>query len=225
MPPKAILFDIGNVLLSFDYARTFPSLAAKTPRSFAEVHGHLSGMSGDLESGRLTSEDFIASAVEFLGGGVTPEEFHESFTGIFQPIAPVWELVERVRRRVPVYLFSNTSEIHEAHIFRHFPQFSVFTGGFYSWRLGAMKPEPGMYQAALTTLGLRGQEIAYVDDLPANIETGRGFGFHSLQYDRSRHHELEQFLDQCGLLAGPQNARQTQAPTANDGASANTGAE
>jgi HAD superfamily hydrolase (TIGR01509 family) len=104
-----------------------------------------------------------------------------------------------VRRRVPVYLFSNTSELHETYLFRRFPGFTQFTGGFYSWRLGAMKPGPGMYQAALTTLGLRGEEIAYIDDLPANIATGRSFGFHSLQYDRSRHHELEHFMEECGL--------------------------
>jgi len=199
MSLKAVLFDIGNVLLTFDYRRTFPALAAKTPRTFAEVYRHLSGMSGALETGRLSSADFIAGALDFIGGGVTREEFVESFTGIFQTIEPAWEMVERVRRRVPVYLFSNTSELHEDCIFRQFPQFAVFAGGFYSWRVGSMKPDSGMYEAALQTLGLRGEEIGYVDDLAANIGTGRRFGFHGLQFDHRRPEELGQFLERCGL--------------------------
>ena len=179
MIPQACLFDIGNVLVTFDYARTFPMLAARTPRTFAEVLDHLSAMSGVLETGRLSSEEFIARALDFLGSGVTRAEFLASFEGIFELIEPVWELMKTIRRRVPVYLFSNTSELHEACLFRLFPQFAGFDGfdgGFYSWRLGTMKPEPGMYEAALSTLGLRPEEIAYVDDLPANIATGRRLG-------------------------------------------------
>lgn len=203
MIPQACLFDIGNVLVSFDYARTFPALAARTPRAFAEVHAHLSAMSGALETGRLSSEEFIASALDFLGGEVTRAQFLASFEGIFALIKPVWELVASVRRRVPVYLFSNTSELHEACLFRQFPQFAGFDGGFFSWRLGTMKPEPGMYEAALSTLGLRPEEIAYVDDLPANIATGRRLGFQCHQYDRDCHAALTTFLQDCGLETTP----------------------
>ena len=203
MIPQACLFDIGNVLVTFDYARTFPMLAARTPRTFAEVLDHLSAMSGALETGRLSSEEFIARALDFLGGGVTRAEFLASFEGIFELIEPVWELVKTIRRRVPVYLFSNTSELHEACLFRQFPQFAGFDGGFYSWRLGTMKPEPGMYETALSTLGLRPEEIAYVDDLPANIATGRRLGFQCHQYDRTRHAALPAFLQDCGLATTP----------------------
>lgn len=199
MKVQACLFDIGNVLVTFDYARTFPALAAQTSQTFAEIHAHLSGMTEALETGRLASEKFIARAMEFIGERVTRAAFLECFTGIFEPIPAAWAAVDRVRASVPVYLFSNTSELHETSLRRDFPDFSKFTGDFNSWRLGAMKPAPGMYQAALATLGLRGEEIAYVDDLAANIAAGRSFGFRSHQYDRTRHDELLTFLDECGL--------------------------
>jgi FMN phosphatase YigB (HAD superfamily) len=200
MTPKAVLFDIGNVLVTWDFGRTFQNIIARSPRSLEEIRNWLIAQSeAGLESGAVSTKDFVRGAVDFIGGGLSRGEFVAAFTEIFDLIEPTWELVERVRRRVPVYLFSNTSELHETYLFRRFPGFHQFNGGFYSWRLGAMKPSPGMYEAALTTLGLRGEEIAYVDDLPANIATGRSFGFRALQYDRSRHHELEHFLEACGL--------------------------
>lgn len=200
MPPKAVLFDIGNVLVSFNFALTFPVLEHRTPRTFPQIRAHLSGMTAELETGRLTTEDFITRALDFIGGDVTRAEFIHAFTGIFALIEPVWEIVASVRLRAPVYLFSNTSELHETYLRREFPGFAQFDGGFFSWRLGTMKPEPGMYEAALERLGLRGGEIAYVDDLPDNIAAGRRQGFHSHQYDRTQHDALTGFLRSLELL-------------------------
>ena len=88
--------------------------------------------------------------------------------------------------------------MHERFLLRQFPGFAGFRGGFYSGRLGTMKPDPGMYEHALAVLGLPAHEIAYIDDLPANIETGRRLGFHCHHYDRIRHADLERFLSDCG---------------------------
>jgi putative hydrolase of the HAD superfamily len=125
----------------------------------------------------------------------------EAFTRIFDPIQPVWDIVDKVREQVPVHLFSNTSELHELHLFQEFPAFSRFHGGFYSWRLGSMKPSPEFYHTALATLGLPAEEVAYIDDLTPNIETGKRLGFRCHQYDKARHPALLQFLEECGLLA------------------------
>ena len=196
---RACLFDIGNVLVTFDYTRTFPRFSVRTERTFEEIHAHLGAVVTELESGRMSSADFIARGVDFIGGGVSDAEFEDAFTGIFEPIQPVWDALETVTAKVPAWLFSNTSELHERFLFRQFPGFSAFRGGCYSWRLGTMKPDPGMYEHALASLGVPAEEIAYIDDLPANIETGRRFGFRCHQYDRTRHAELLQFLKEHGL--------------------------
>ena len=207
-PIQACLFDIGNVLVTFDAARTFAALAPRTPRTFAEIQRHLHEASPDLENGQLSTEAFIARALDFFDGSVTREAFIAAFTGIFEPILPSWQLVETISAAVPVYLFSNTSELHETSLFRDFPVFSRCQGGFYSWRLGAMKPGPEMYAHALATLKVPAASIAYIDDLPANIETGRRFGFQSHQYDRHRHDDLLAFISECGLPL-PHPARST----------------
>ena len=196
---KACLFDIGNVLVTFDFRRSFNRFGSRSPKSLEEIGRHLAAAGDGLETGRLSSDEFVASAVEFIGGDITAEDFRAAFTGFFEIIPPVWKLVEAIRHAVPLYLFSNTSELHEACLFKNFPEFNHFHGGIYSWRVGSMKPHDGMYQHAITTLGVQGNEIAYIDDLPANIETGKRCDFRCHQYDRTRHDELVRFLDECGL--------------------------
>ncbi len=197
---KACLFDIGNVLVDFDFRRTFDGLLHRTPRSMEEIRQRISGMIPELETGRMGSDAFASDLMEFIGGDLTHPEFLTAYNAIFQAIPQMWEVMEKVRARVPVYLFSNTSELHETHLLQTFPDFARFHGGFYSWRLGYMKPDPGMYEAALTTLNLPAHEIAYIDDLLPNIETGRRLGFHCHQYDMARHDELVKFLTNLGLL-------------------------
>lgn len=203
MPIQACLFDIGNVLVTFDYTRTFPALAALTPHSYGEIYGHLASQSTELETGRLTSDEFIRGALDFIGGSITRPAFVTAFTEIFAPIEPVWQMLETVRHRVPLHLFSNTSELHETYLLRHYPDFSWFTGGFFSWRLGAMKPDRAIYEAALSALALPAEQIAYVDDLPANIETGRAMGLHCHLFDRTRPEDLTAFLTGHHLLKAP----------------------
>src|SRR5687767_14832912 len=123
---KACLFDIGNVLVSFDFRRTFNQFAARTPRSLDEIGRHLAAASSDLETGRLAPDAFVARAVEFIGGDISTEEFVTAFTRIFEPITAVLEIVDAVREIVPVYLFSNTSELHENHLLKEFPAFANF---------------------------------------------------------------------------------------------------
>ncbi len=196
---QACLFDIGNVLVSFDYSRAFHRIAGQTQRTLEDLKSHLSEAGTALETGSIDSGTFISEALAFLGEGVSRESFLSAFTEIFALNRPMWEVVDAVRAVMPVHLFSNTSEIHETWLFQKWPEFSRFNGGFFSWRLGSMKPGAGMYERAIQTLGVPPESIAYIDDLPANIETGRRFGFRSHLYDLRRHEALLDFLDACGV--------------------------
>lgn len=196
---QACLFDIGNVLVSFDYARAFQRLAARTRRTAGEWQAHLQEAGGELETGRLSSGDFVSRAVAFSGSEVSGEDFLQAFSDIFERNEPVWGVMEALRKVIPVHLFSNTSEIHEKWLFGMWPDFHRFHGGFFSWRLGTMKPDDGMYEQAAHGLGVPASSIAYIDDLPANIRTGQRFGFRSHQYDLRDHGALLRFLESGGL--------------------------
>ncbi len=186
-PAQAVLFDIGNVLLNFDFNRAAAAMAARSPLPAVRIRAELDAWQHRHESGHITSEEFSAGAREGIGFAGTEEEFRGMFCDIFTPNEPMWEFARSLFGRVPVYLFSNISFWHETWIFREYPEFNQFDGGFYSWRIGAMKPEPAFYRAALDTLPFAPEHVAYLDDMPLNVQGGREAGFRSCQYHHGQH--------------------------------------
>lgn len=51
-----------------------------------------------------------------------------------------------------------------------------FDGHFFSFEVGYLKVDPGYWQNILPQLGVKAEEIAFVDDNPANIEAAEKFG-------------------------------------------------
>jgi putative hydrolase of the HAD superfamily len=198
---KAFLFDIGNVLVRFDYGRVFRAVEKYAGAGrVAEVEREIRAMGQEMECGVVSADEFVARSVELIGGGMGAAEFRAAFNDIFWVNEPMLAVVDRLVGRVPLYLFSNTSELHERYLFERYEVFGRFQGGFYSWSAGCMKPDEAFYRKALDELGLEPGEIAYIDDLPDNIATGRRLGLVSHAYDPERHETLEAFL--AGLEAG-----------------------
>lgn len=52
--------------------------------------------------------------------------------------------------------------------------------------VGAMKPEPAIYRAALAALGVPAEESLYVDDYDVEADGARALGFTAFHIDRSR---------------------------------------
>ena len=94
----------------------------------------------------------------------------------------------------PLYLFSNTSELHERRLLRDYRFFRHFRGGIFSWRAGAMKPDDAIYEQAIALTGCRPERIGYIDDLPANVATGQRRGLITHHYDAAAHGEFEFWL-------------------------------
>jgi putative hydrolase of the HAD superfamily len=198
---KAFLFDIGNVLVRFDYGRVFRVVEQVIgAERVAEVEREIRALGQEMECGVVSADEFVARSVALIGPGMGEMEFRAVFNDIFWVNEPMLTVVERLRGRVPLYLFSNTSELHERYLFERYEVFGRFQGGFYSWSAGCMKPDEAFYRKALDVLGLEPGEIAYIDDLPDNIATGRRLGLVSHAYDPERHEDLEEFL--AGLELG-----------------------
>lgn len=187
LPAQAVLFDIGNVLLKFDFNRAAAAMAERSRLPAARIRAELDTWQPRHETGAVTPEQFSKGVREAVGFEGTGEEFRALFCDIFTPNEPMWEFARSLFGRVPVYLFSNISFWHETWIFQQYPEFAGFDGGFYSWRIGAMKPDAAFYRVALETLPFAPGQIAYMDDMPLNAAGGQTAGFRCWQYDADQH--------------------------------------
>ena len=191
------LFDIGKVLLDFDFESSLRNLLPPGT-SDDEVNDRLTRLlerKDDFEGGHIPPEEYIPWALGILGEEMDHQAFIHAWQNIFTPNEAMWRVVEKLHTDGHrLILFSNTNAIHCPWIFETYDIFRRFEGGVLSFEVGAIKPEEKIYRHAIDTHGLTPSETLYVDDLPANIETGNRFGFRTHQYELTRHAEFEKWL-------------------------------
>lgn len=189
------LFDIGRVLLDFDFEASLRRLLPEGD----DIDRRLAPLlerKDEFEAGRIPLDDYLDLARDTLGPAVSRDAFIAAWREIFTPNLPMWDCVRRLHGEGHrLVLFSNINPIHWPWIAETYEIFELFPEGILSFEIGAVKPHDPMYRHAVEQLGLRPAETLYLDDLPDNIATGRRFGFHCHQYDLRRHRDFEAWLD------------------------------
>jgi glucose-1-phosphatase len=170
-----IVFDLGKVLVDFDYSIAARRIAARSTQPPENLDAFLSSSPAliQFETGLIARQQFfnqVRNATGFLGDLA---EFGALFADIFSPIEPMIDLHADLRRRgFKTYVFSNTNDLAIEHIRRNFPFFECFDGYILSYEVKAMKPDAPIYQALEQLTGKRGGEIIYIDDRAENITGG-----------------------------------------------------
>jgi len=184
--PKIVVFDLGKVLVDFDYTIAGRRIAARSALSLAEISEFISSsrITVQYELGQITRRQFFEEMRRVIGFGGTFEEFGEYFADIFTEIPAMTALHRELRRRaVPTYIFSNTNDLAVEHIRRNFPFFKDFDGYIYSYEVGAMKPDARIYAALEKTAGRSGAEIVYLDDRAENVTGGAACGWQAILHE------------------------------------------
>jgi HAD superfamily hydrolase (TIGR01509 family) len=201
MVPKAVVFDLGKVLLDFDYGIVVQRIQQRCRLSVSELQALInqSPLLLRYESNGLSTAQFFAEVQGASGFCGDLQEFRGLFADIFTAIDPMVQLHAALRQTgVPTYVFSNTNEIAIEHIRSRFPFFKNFDGYILSYEHNAMKPAPELYKVVEQTTRLRGPDLLYIDDRAENIETAQQRGWRTIL-----HHSPEQTRQQVlrtGLL-------------------------
>lgn len=185
---EAFLFDIGNVILPFDFEISARRLAERSSASAAEIFERVAPLMVPLETGSVSPEEFIATASARIGYTGDAESFRAALADIFDPNLPMIAFIEELKAEgVPLYILSNTNAIHASFFEAAYPVFGLFDGIVYSHLAGLMKPDPAIFDHAIRTLSLDPARTIYVDDLAANCEAGTAAGFRSVVYSQRNH--------------------------------------
>ena len=202
--PSVVVFDLGKVLLDFDYGIAAAKIARRgklTPEQ-ARHALDLSPSIYRLEAGLMTSGQFAAEVCSKCGFSGTLDEFYDAFADIFSEITPMTALNAALRANdIPTCVFSNTNGIAVGHIRRRFPFFAHFDHYILSYEQGSMKPDARIYAAVERATGRTGEAIVYLDDRAENIQVGLDRGWRALLHQTPE--KTIPALCQMGLPAGP----------------------
>src|ERR1017187_7530422 len=184
--PKIVVFDLGKVLVDFDYGIAVRAIASHSKITDERVKDFLlhSPLLVRYETGLLSNQEFFEEIRKATGFCGSIEEFGEFFSGIFMPIWPMIELHAALRKKgFPTYIFSNTNDLAIRNIRRNFPFFGNFEGYIFSYQHNAMKPDARLYEMLERETKCRGGEILYLDDRPENIAAGAARGWQTIFHE------------------------------------------
>jgi HAD superfamily hydrolase (TIGR01509 family) len=180
------IFDLGKVLVDFDYSIAARKVAARSAKAPEDLHAFLgsSPLLVDYESGRLTRQGFYEAIRDAIGFRGDLAEFGSYFADIFAEMPEMISLQADLRRRgFKTYVFSNTNDLAIEHVRHNFPFFTNFDGYIYSYEVGAMKPLPKIYEAMEAMCGRRGADLIYIDDRAENIAAGAARGWRAILHE------------------------------------------
>jgi glucose-1-phosphatase len=182
---KTIIFDLGGVLVPFDFNRAYAKMELLCPYPAAEIRARL--RSTDLvqryETGQISTQAFIEQLTALLELRVTPGEFRELWSSIFMHSTLVPEsLLAGLRRNHRMLLLSNTNELHFSVVQANYSVVGYFDAFVLSHEVGAAKPSARIYEAALAKAGCSPGECFFTDDLLPFVEGAQRAGIDAVQF-------------------------------------------
>lgn len=190
-----IIFDLGKVLIDFDWMRAMTKLDGKTALSVPEIAERLKNTDvvRRYETGSLGSEEFVVLMQELLDLHASSQEFVDAWSDIFTTeLIPELDIIDRLKKHHRLVLLSNTDPLHAAFLKRNFPVLEKFDARVLSFEVGAMKPDAKIYQAASHAAHAPAERVLYIDDIAAYAEAGASLGWTTITF-KGKEHLLEEF--------------------------------
>lgn len=178
---KAVIFDLGNVLVDFDHniaAKKISLLCGRSPREIFDFFFD-SELTGLFEEGKILPEEFFFRVKAELNLKLGYNEFLPIWNEIFflsDKNRTVYDLIKNLRSGYKIALLSNINILHFDYLKNNFPVFDVFHNLLLSFELKLKKPDPLIYKKALDILDVLAEEAFYTDDRQELVEQSRRLG-------------------------------------------------
>jgi putative hydrolase of the HAD superfamily len=204
MSVKAVLSDLGRVILHFDNHVFYRKLAGFAALSYEEIarlafdHGELVRL---FDGGRMTPREFYERVTARTGAKIGPDAFFAIYEDIFSPVPGTLDLLRGLKgggRRL--VLLSNTDPVRFGFIRRRFPEILIFDEYVLSYEVGAVKPDRAIYEEAIRRAGCRPAEAVFIDDLAENVEAAAALGIKGIVF-KAGETDLAAELRRFGILA------------------------
>ncbi|MFA6271649.1 MAG: HAD-IA family hydrolase [Patescibacteria group bacterium] len=197
---KAIIFDFGNVIASFDNGLFLQRISKYTSKSISELNKLIykkSKLPSQYEQGEIDSNEFYEKVVKLCSLKISQKQFRDAYTQIFTPIPGTIKLINKLKPNYKLGLLSSTSEWDFEFGFKPIIDVSVFDSVTLTYQLGIKKPDPKLFHDTLTKLHVLPNEAVYIDDLTKTIKMANNLGIHGILF--TGHDALVDSLNRLGV--------------------------
>lgn len=182
---RAIIFDLGGVIVPLDFPKGYEALAELCPFPAAEIPQRISatGMVPLFETGKLDAAEFITGLKDALQIVSSDQEMRALWNCIFGTGTLIPEtLLESLKQNHRLLLLSNTNSLHFPMIRENYPLLRHFDHYVLSYEVGALKPSPVIYEEAIRHAGCEPSECFFTDDIAPYVVAAKRAGIDAVQF-------------------------------------------
>lgn len=189
---KAILFDLGGVLLNLNLQKCFDAFEKL---GFQNFNQHFDSYSGspfieDFEEGKISTEDFIHTIQKYCAKGTTTHQILDAWNAMLGEVPhEKFEQLMQWKKNYNLLLYSNTNALHVAFLHQYYDNTfgknvfqQCFSKIYYSQEIGIRKPKKEGYQLIMQEQHLVAHEIFYIEDGKQHVATAKELGINTLHW-------------------------------------------
>jgi len=182
---KAILFDLGKVLLDFNFETGVQALHAACSISRDRLEEVLwdENWICRYERGEISTTEFHTYLRDTADLDLDLPGFCQTWSSVFLPGLLVSEdLLLALKRKYPLILVSNTNEVHIDFVRSNYRLLDYFDHQVLSYEVGSLKPDRKIFEYAIAVSGHEPEALFFTDDREENILAARQLGMHAHQF-------------------------------------------
>jgi 2-haloacid dehalogenase len=178
---KAVVFDIGNVLIEWQPERFYDSIIGSTKRKKMFETVDLHGMNDVVDSGGPFQETIYAWAEKYPEFRTEIRMWHDRWIEMATPAIDLsWASLRALQAKdIPVFALSNFGIDSFAYAEIKYPDLGLFDQRYISGHMGVIKPANQIYQMLEEGCGYDPETLLFTDDRIDNIDEAQDRGWHT----------------------------------------------
>lgn len=184
---KAVLFDLGGVVINIHFDRCFQSWAnsAQLPFEHVKAKFKFDDAYASHEVSAISGAQYHAHICDLIGAPLSVSAFLQGWNAIYgEPFRETLALIRDLKSKYRIYAFTNSNPLHREVWQEKFrDELTAFDRVFCSSQLKHRKPDAAAFARIVSETKLGKNELLFIDDLKENVEGARAFGIQSVLFD------------------------------------------
>ena len=182
---SAIVFDLGNVLIPFDYSKAINKLNEVENglgNRFYDFFKSNYNLHREFEIGKISEKEFINKILSIVDHKIDEKTLCKYYADIFSLNEDLISLLPTMKKNYKLFLLSNTDSIHKKYGWEKYDFLKYFDKLILSFEVGAVKPEEKIYREVEKASELPSSEHFFIDDIQEYVEGAKNVGWDAVQF-------------------------------------------